>query len=89
MDIGTKNKWLNMMMYNDNEIGKIYRDNDEYAIEINMWNGEIRLRLSDNKQRRRQKSSLFCLVRACIFFDKTRQNSELCTKNKLENLDYT
>ncbi len=41
MDIGTKNEWLNRIAYNDNEIGKIYRDNDEYAIEINMWNGDI------------------------------------------------
>ena len=43
MDIGRKNEWLNMMMCNDNEIGKIYRDNDEYVIEINMWNGDIRI----------------------------------------------
>ena len=43
MDIGTKNEWLNMITYNDNEIGKIYRDNDEYTIEINMWNGDIRI----------------------------------------------
>lgn len=41
MDIGTKNEWLNRIAYNDNEIGKIYRDNDEYVIEINMWNGDI------------------------------------------------
>jgi len=43
MDIGTKNEWLNRIANNDNEIGKIYRDNDEYAIEINMWNGDIRI----------------------------------------------
>ncbi len=43
MDIGTKNEWLNWIAYNDNEIGKIYRDNDEYVIEINMWNGDIRI----------------------------------------------
>ena len=43
MDIGTKNEWLNRIADNDNEIGKIYRDNDEYAIEINMWNGDIRI----------------------------------------------
>lgn len=43
MDIGTKNEWLNMIRDNDNEIGKIYRDNYEYVIEINMWNGDIRI----------------------------------------------
>ncbi|MBR3678829.1 MAG: hypothetical protein IKL87_01335 [Oscillospiraceae bacterium] len=43
MDIGRKNEWLNMIMDNDNEIGKIYRDNYEYVIEINMWNGDIRI----------------------------------------------
>ena len=43
MDIGTKNEWLNWIADNDNEIGEIYRDNDEYAIEINMWNGDIRI----------------------------------------------
>lgn len=43
MDIGRKNEWLNMIRDNDNEIGKIYRDNYEYVIEINMWNGDIRI----------------------------------------------
>ena len=43
MDIGTKNELLNRIAYNDNEIGKIYRDNYEYVIEINMWNGDIRI----------------------------------------------
>ena len=43
MDIGRKNELLNRIAYNDNEIGKIYRDNYEYVIEINMWNGDIRI----------------------------------------------
>ena len=33
MDIGTKNEWLNRIAYNDNEIGKIYRDNDERILK--------------------------------------------------------
>jgi len=28
-----KNEWLNRIAYNDNEIGKIYRDNDERILK--------------------------------------------------------
>lgn len=38
-----KNEWINHIAQSDNEIGKIYRAGDEYIIEINMWNADIRI----------------------------------------------
>lgn len=35
------NELIEYLSYNDNEIGKIYRDGFEYIIEINLWNGDI------------------------------------------------
>lgn len=34
-------EWIDKVSNNDNEIGKIYRESDEYIIQINLWNGEI------------------------------------------------
>lgn len=33
-------KWIRKISNNDNEIGNIYRENDEYVIQIKIWNGE-------------------------------------------------
>ncbi len=34
-------KWIRKISNNDNEIGNIYRENDEYVIQIKLWNGEV------------------------------------------------
>ena len=34
-------EWIGKVSNNDNEIGKIYREDDEYIIQIDLWNGEI------------------------------------------------
>lgn len=34
-------EWINKISNNDNEIDNIYRENDEYIIQIKLWNGEI------------------------------------------------
>ena len=70
MDIGTKNEWLNMIRDNDNEIGKIYRDNYEYVIEINMWNGDIRILKTVNCKKIVHNVELIDEIGDIIFNDK-------------------
>lgn len=45
------NKWIDIIANNDNEIGKIYRDDREYIIEINYWNGDIKCLKTVNCQK--------------------------------------
>ena len=70
MDIGTKNELLNRIAYNDNEIGKIYRDNYEYVIEINMWNGDIRILKTVNCKKIVHNVELIDEIGDIIFNDK-------------------
>ena len=70
MDIGTKNELLNRIAYNDNEIGKIYRDNYEYVIEINMWNGDIRILKTVNCRKIVHNVELIDEIGDIIFNDK-------------------
>ena len=70
MDIGRKNELLNRIAYNDNEIGKIYRDNYEYVIEINMWNGDIRILKTVNCRKIVHNVELIDEIGDIIFNDK-------------------
>lgn len=34
-------EWIRKISNNDNQIGNISRKDDEYVIQINLWNGEV------------------------------------------------
>ncbi len=34
-------EWIRKISNNDNQIGNISRKDDEYVVQINLWNGEV------------------------------------------------
>lgn len=78
-----KNEWINRIASADNEFIRIYKDKDEYVIEIDMWYGAKKILKTVNCEKIVYDEDELSGIGDIFYNDRTYTFMDVCDEEKI------